>query len=300
MSKRKLLLTGATGMLGKHIFSLVSGLPQFEVYPVGKSSPGKFKNFVVSDITDLVHFESIVDSLKPEYVIHCAANVNVNACQQDQERTYNLHVGTSSILASKSFISKNIYVSTDSVFDGKKGNYLLSDGKNPLNVYAQTKSFGEDMFLKSTQNSVIIRTNIIGFNIPLKNSLFEWIYLSLKEEKPINGFSNIFFNPLYVKTLAQLMVDSFLLGESENGIYHFGSSNYLSKYDFAKLVALTFGFNDSLIHPINADDHINGVSRPLNTTLNIEETQKKLRIEFPSLEQELVNISNDLKYAKRI
>jgi len=297
MSKQKILLTGAAGMLGSHLLKRVCAMERFEVFTIGRSSTSNGRNFISCDLTCLEQFDSIIEQLRPNYVIHCAANVNVNACEKDQENTYKLHVGTSSIIASKPFIAKQIYISTDSVFDGTKGDYFAGDEKNPLNYYALTKSLGEDEFIKSKQNAIIIRTNIIGYTIPFKNSLFEWAYSSLKSGKAISGFSNIMFNPLYVKTLARLIVDVVLLNEIKKGVYHFGSSGYLSKYDFVQLVAQTFEFDSSLILPVSADREINGVKRPMNTTLNIEETQNELGITFPGIEQELISISTDLKYA---
>lgn len=294
MVRQKVLLTGATGMLGKCIFEVLKGLSQFEVYPIARFNASNIENFIACDITDLDNFKSILHKLKPTYVIHCAANVNVNLCETDQDNSYALHVGVAAVIAAQSFIKKTIFISTDSVFDGKDGNYLPGNDKNPLNFYSKSKSLGEDEFIRSKQNAIIIRTNIIGYSIPFKNSLFEWGLKSLKEGKEIQGFSNILFNPLYVKTLANFLVFSILLEEIESGIYHFGSSDYYSKFDFLKLVASIFGYDQGLIQAVEANDAIQGVSRPLNTTLNVSETQRRLNIMLPTLEQEVVKMFKEL------
>src|ERR1044072_537357 len=114
MVKKKILLTGATGMLGRHILDVLTGLPQLEVYAIGRSDLYNYKNFIVCDIAQLDTFEAILNDLKPNYVIHCAANVNVNLCEVDRENTHALHVGSSAVIASRKFIDKSIYISTDS------------------------------------------------------------------------------------------------------------------------------------------------------------------------------------------
>ncbi len=283
-------------MLGSHIFKFASDLADYEIHAMGRSNLQNTKNFIACDLTNLSQFEIAIDRLRPDFVIHCAANVNVNACETDRSRTYDLHAGTSSILASSQFVRQVIFVSTDSVFNGKKGDYKPGDEKDPLNYYAISKSLAEDQFINSNGNSVILRTNIFGYNTPLKSSLFEWAYRALKNQEVISGFTNVFFNPLYVKSLAKFIVDSILAKPINPGIYHFGSADFISKFDFINLVASVFNFDPSLIKPTLANHEIGGVVRALNTTLNTAETQKKLGLKFPTLKEDLISLYNDINH----
>ena len=296
VAKPKILVTGSTGMLGSHIFRLASELVDYEIHAIGRSNLLNTKNFITCDLTNLSQFEITIDRLRPDFVIHCAANVNVNACETDRPRTYDLHVGTSAILASRQFVRQTIFVSTDSVFNGKKGDYRPDDEKDPLNYYAISKSLAEDQFVHSSENSVILRTNIFGYSTPLKGSLFEWSYKALKNQEAISGFTNVFFNPLYVKSLAKFIVDSVLAKPVNPGIYHFGSADSISKFDFINLVASVFNFDHSLIKPTVANHEIGGVARALNTTLNTAETQKKLGLKFPSVKEDLTSLYNDIHH----
>lgn len=296
VGKPKILVTGSTGMLGSHIFRFANGLADYEIFAIGRSTPQNTENFIACDLTNLGQFETTIDRLRPDFVIHCAANVNVNACETDRTRTYDLHVGTSAILAAKRFVRQVIFVSTDSVFNGKKGDYKPEDEKDPLNYYAISKSLAEDQFINSNGNSVILRTNIFGYNTPLKGSLFEWAYKALRNQEVISGFTNVFFNPLYVKSLAKFIADSILAKPVNPGIYHFGSSDYISKFDFINLVAAVFNFDPLLIKPSVANHEIGGVARALNTTLNTAETQKKLGLKFPSVKEDLVSLYNDMNH----
>lgn len=294
VAKPKLLITGSSGMLGSHIFRFASNLGGYEIHAIGRSNLQNVKNFISCDLTNLSQFKITIDRLKPDFVIHCAANVNVNACETDHTRTYDLHVGTSAILATNQFISQTIFISTDSVFNGKRGNYKPEDKKDPLNYYAISKSLAEDQFINSDGNSVILRTNIFGYNSIARGSLFEWAYKALKNHEVISGFTNVFFNPLYVKSLAKFVVDSVLAKPVNPGIYHFGSADFISKFDFINHVASVFNFDHSLIKPSVANHEIGGVTRALNTTLNTAETQKKLGLKFPSVKQDLKSLYNDI------
>jgi len=295
-AKPKILVTGSTGMLGSHIFRFASHLAEYEIHEMGRSNLQNTKNFIACDLTNLSQFEITIDRLRPDFVIHCAANVNVNACETDRPRTYDLHVGTSAILASRQYVRQTIFISTDSVFNGKKGDYKPEDKKDPLNYYSLSKSLAEDQFINSNRNSVVLRTNIFGYNTPLRRSLFEWAYKALKNQEAISGFTNVFFNPLYVKSLAKYIVNSILAKPVNPGIYHFGSADFISKFDFINLVASVFNFDHSLIKPAVADHEIGGVARALNTTLNTVGTRKKLGLKFPSVKEDLTSLYNDINH----
>lgn len=294
MLNGSVLITGASGMLGQHVVSALSNYPNLKVSSVGRASL-QHSDHYICDIANTADFDKLVNNLKPSYVIHCAANINVDECESKKEETFNLHVGTAEVIASKSFIKKSIYVSTDSVFDGIRGDYKENDGKNPLNYYAITKSLAEEKFLSSAHHSVVIRTNIIGYSSCMKQSLFEWAFKALSKGEEVKGFTNVIFNPLYVKTLAEILVFSVLFKDIEKGVYHFGSSDYNSKYEFLRMVARVFGFDSNLIKPIEAAAMQLGTIRPLNTTLNVTSSEQKLGINFPKLNDEVKSIFHDIK-----
>lgn len=120
-------------------------------------------------------------------------------------------------------------------------------------------------------------------------------YKSLKNHEVITGFTNVFFNPLYVKSLANYIVNTILVKPVSPGIYHFGSADYVSKFDFINMVASIFNFDSSLIKPTEVNE-IGGVARALNTTLNTTETQKTLGLKFPSIKEDLISLYNDINH----
>src|SRR5690606_3456928 len=140
MRKKKVLLTGASGMLGHHMCNAFAHLPDVDLITVSRSNMLGVKNHIICDIANLKNFDDLLCELKPDHVFHCAANTNVDLCEKRKDYTFSLHVGTAELIASKTFIKHSWYISTDSVFDGTQGNYYEYDKKNPLNFYAKTKS----------------------------------------------------------------------------------------------------------------------------------------------------------------
>ena len=97
------------------------------------------------DLTDESETRRIFKELKPASVIHCAAQTNVDWCEENPSEAHRSNVTASARLAeiTAQLKARFLYVSTDSVFDGNRGNYAENDQPAPLNVYAQTKLQGE-------------------------------------------------------------------------------------------------------------------------------------------------------------
>ncbi len=204
---------------------------------------------------------------------HCAAEVDVNLC----EKNYNYAIKSNSeytrILFEKVITQMAFYISTDSVYDGKQGDYKEYDKVNPLNNYAKSKLMGEIEASNLIENLFTIRTNIFGNNSKSKSSLFEWAKRELEIGNSINGFTNILFNPLSVEHLSEILV--MLMNENlPFGIYNLGSNEYISKYDFLLKVANFVGCNNSSIIPSKYEFSNTQAKRPLNTTLNCMKIKK--------------------------
>lgn len=293
MKAQKILITGATGMLGSKIWDELQQEGQANLFAVGRSASHHNSNFIACNLADPVAFRQILDELKPDVVIHSAANVNLNDCEKEKAYTYQLHVLASRVIASCKYIKKSIYISTDSVFDGITGNYREDDYVAPLNYYALTKALGEEAFANASHPSIVLRTNIFGFSKPLRSSLFEWAWANLNDNQVIAGYSNVFFNPLYVGSLAKI-VNQLLHQEEATGILHVGTRHGLSKYEFISKVADIFNFSPSLIRSGLADNN-GAIKRPMNTILNTDKVETEYKIAMPEIEQELLNLFQDFK-----
>jgi len=293
-STKRILITGGTGMLGADVFSTFGNTPGYEVYSVSRMASGNNKNHLTGDLTDAEKLKVMLRDLQPEIIIHCAAQVNVNACETDKEYADAIHVKATENLAKYSSAKQFIYISTDSVFDGQRGNYSETDVTNPLNYYALTKLRGEEAAARFARHYAIIRTNIIGFHQPIQGSLFEWAYKSLSSNTKIKGFDNVMFNPMYCAILAEKLVQ-FLGRDFPSGIYNFGASDAISKYEFLRRIAGKFNFDETLITAEKlVNDPEKGAIRPLNTSLNVSKVTG-LGLTMPTMDENIDLLYKDFK-----
>ena len=225
------------------------------------------------DISNKNLLKRIIKEFRPTIIIHCAALSNVDQCEIDKDlaNTINI-VSTKNIVDSIDDKVKLIYISTDAVYDGSKGNFSENDPINPLNYYGISKYKGELEAIKR-ENCVIIRTNFFGWNIQNKNSLGEWLLHELKANHRINCFKDAYFSSTYTMEFAGVL--NRVIQKNLTGIYNCGSTDGCSKFEFAQQIAELFGFNKLLIKPISINDHSFKAKRGKNLTLNIHKLEKQ-------------------------
>ena len=276
---KKILITGATGMLGKALFNEILKKTGYELYYISYS-----KEFLSND-ANLLSIEMLKD-FKFYAFFHCAAEVNVNLCEKDLDHAIRANRDYSKVLFEHVNARYNFYISTDSVYEGIDGNYKETDKATPINNYAKSKLMGEEVASKSKVNLFIIRTNIIGKNSKSKSSLFEWANRELSSGNSIQGFRNIFFNPLSVNHLSKIML-KMLEDKVQYGIYNLGCDRNISKYDFLVKVAKLIGVNTDLVKPADFVASSEMAIRPMNSTINCEKIKEQLKIVDLSLDKSL-------------
>jgi dTDP-4-dehydrorhamnose reductase len=283
---KKVLVTGCTGMLGEKIVAELLLNNQFDVFGLART-----KTNILSDSYQIqvdLSEDSFKDSLKswitPDVIIHTAAYVNLSFCEQHPDKATTLHVHASGKLAALYPQALFIYISTDSVFDGEKGNYSEMDIATPLNQYALTKLQGEREIQRFTTNALIIRTNIYGKRNGKNGGLAEWAISNLSKNIAINGFDDVIFNPLYTGQLAEF-IKTFILGNNEfRGILNLGSEEFVSKYVFINMLAQEFGLNSNLVKRDTMKGKPSDLLRPFNTTLDTTTCKKLFNQSFHLLE----------------
>ena len=293
---KNILITGSSGMLGKDIFRILSDIQSYNIYGFDRTFNSKISedNQIVGDLTNFDFLREEINKIKPDIIIHCAAIVNLNICEENKKAADALHCEVTKILSSfNSKSTKFIYISTDSVFDGKRGDYTETDIPNSLNYYAKSKLEGERTVMNNNANSIVIRTNIYGFNYPLGNSLAEWAIKNLKLGRSINGFTDTIFNAIYTKQLARIIRD-LIIKYNCKGILNIAGNEYISKYEFLLRLAKVFNYPINLIVKSSSDDINFIVPRPKNTSLNISKLKNVIN-EIPGLNEGLNEFYKDYK-----
>lgn len=292
----RVLITGATGMLGKDVSRELFDVPGYEVYNLVRT-PATFLRGeqIVADLENPLQVASVVQELRPDCIVHCAALTDLDLCERDNQTALRVNVEAVRVLVNAMPEGgRFIYVSTDSVFDGKKGAYKENELPNPLNFYAQSKLMGECAALRGGVSTLVLRTNLYGFHTARDGrSLVEWAYKNISSGHVINGFSDILFNPLYTVQIAKL-IRTFISLKHVTGLLNLGCSEYLSKYDFLVRLAITLGYNPDLVLSANSSSLPTRIIRPLNTTLDCGQLFRLIG-EIPSLSQGLLQLRSDIE-----
>ena len=245
----RILITGASGLLGLNL--ALETAPRHTVYGTVHHHPLKTDAFRVLQ-TDLLApgaVERLLDQAEPEWVIHCAALANLEACEADPLLAQQLNTDLPRTLASHVARSgaRLVHISTDSVFDGLRGDYSEEDAPNPQGVYSRTKLEGERAVAEVCPDAIIARVNLFGWSLTGNRSLAEFFFNNLYNGKPAMGFTDVCFCPLLANDLADILVS--MLEMQLSGLYHVVSSESLSKYDFGVRIAHRFNLDASLIKP---------------------------------------------------
>ena len=282
---KKVLITGSGGILGTELSIRLNEL--FDVLALPKSSS---KNFL--DITDFNMMYSIFKNFDPDFVINCAAFTNVDSCELNKQIARNVNVkGLMNLIKCMSKNSKMIHISTDYVFDGKDGNYKENDMKEPINYYGKTKLEADNLLMGSNSNYLIIRPNVLySSNLSKNNHFLSWVVNSLKDKTEINVVNDQISNPVYVSDLVEVILSSLLV--DYNGVYHFGSEDVISRYDFALLISKIFKLDENLINPIKTSDLKQIAKRPKKSFLNCNKIISDLNIDLYPTEYSLMRIYN--------
>jgi dTDP-4-dehydrorhamnose reductase len=277
---KKILVTGGSGLLGGNLILDWQG--RFSLYSVQLSHKINFK-FCRQAIFDLAEMEKtikFVKEAKPDCIVHTAAIVDVDYCEshENEARIANVNATENIAQAAQAAGAKLIYISTDSVFDGKKGNYAENEKTNPLNRYARSKLEGEKVAMEKCDNCSVVRTCIVGWNMQNKQSLSEWIYNGLKKGETMRLFDDVYFTPILVNNLGRAISE--LFENDFTGILNIAGAERISKFDFGKKLAKAFGFDQGKIVGSGIEEANLVAKRPRDASLNVSKAKKILETEL--------------------
>jgi dTDP-4-dehydrorhamnose reductase len=283
----RVMITGARGLLGLNL--ALQAAETHTVIGVDKLDILKPDSFEMRQI-DLLESGAIdhaLDEIKPDWVIHCAALANVDACEEQPELAHRLNAELPGQLATETARRgiRLVHLSTDAVFDGARGDYKESDPTHPLSLYARTKLEGEQAVLAADPQAIVARVNFFGWSQSGNRSLAEFFFYNLSQGKAVNGFKDVYFCPLLANHLADLLLE--MLAKGLYGLYHVVSTEKLSKYEFGVRLAHTFSLDAGLITPIPVAQAGLKAARSPNITLNTEKLTRDLGHPAPDVQHGL-------------
>lgn len=281
---KKVAITGASGVLGMAL-ALEARTRGHDVTAFYRSTPIAIPGVSCRsiDLTDEHSTLEILEDLRPDLILHAAAEVRVDWCEEHPAEAGRANIDSAATLAD--FSAKSgaalLYVSTDSVFDGQGRDYKETDPVAPVNVYATTKLRGEAEVLHRNPAAIVARTNFYGWTGHHKTGLVDWILQQLVQKRQFPGFTDAIFCPLLVNDAAVALLD--LASYDVSGIFHVVGREAISKYDFAVRVAHLFDYDPALVRRSNVADVQMKARRPLNTSLDTSKLQSLLGHPLPDV-----------------
>lgn len=290
------MLIIGSGLLGSKIIEIAKdrGYEIFASYHTKKLNIEGCE-FIKVNISKKEEVENLFRKSNPEKVIHTAAMTNVDQCETDKKEAWRINVdGTKHIVeCCQKYDSKIVYVSTDFVFDGKKGKYRESDETNPINYYGLTKLEGEHALGESDTEYAIARTSVIYDLHPYKFNFATWVINELKVGNEINVVKDQYNSPTFVDNLAEVILK---IHENQNyDLYHISGSERISRYDFARKIADIFDLNKDLINPITSDELNQKAKRPRDSSLDVTKTEKDLGVKMLNTKEGLMKMKEWMK-----
>lgn len=275
----KILVTGVAGQLGHDV---MNELAKRGIEGVGSDLAPEYAGiqddsavtkmpYFSLDITDSDATQKLIESVKPDAVIHCAAWTAVDLAEdedkRDKVRAINVG-GTENIaVACKKLDAKMLYLSTDYVFDGQGEKPWEPDCKDykPLSVYGQTKLDGELAIAGLLDKYFIVRIAWV-FGINGKNFIKTMLKVAENHDE-VRVVSDQIGTPTYTYDLARLLVDMILT--DKYGYYHAtNEGGYISWYDFTCEIYRQAGLSTKVVPVTTAEYGLSKAARPFNSRLD--------------------------------
>lgn len=239
VNKKRILIFGASGMLGSAMFDHFYQQQEFVVYGTctdvskvdhcmifSKAMP----NILELDVNNEDHVSSILESIKPDIIINCVGFIKQRShSEKNDEIGANIkHIMTNAVfpwilVKLKEKSARLIHISTDCVFSGIKGNYNETDVCDCIDLYGRTKLIGEPI----GDNVCVIRTSIIGHELNTSVSLLDWF---LQSNQKVSGYVNAVFSGLPTIVLARMIAEYVIPYPSLNGLFNLSASP-ISKFE---------------------------------------------------------------------
>jgi len=275
---KRLLVTGASGFLGWNVCREAVLQGYWDVCGAynGHSMTIDGAKTVQMDLHDSAGVHRILQTIKPDAIIHCAALPDPNACENSPEKSHAINVVASVNLAAlcAEMGIALLFTSTDLVFDGEHAPYKEHDAQGPLNIYGMHKAEAEKKMRGVYPDVVICRVPLMFGDVGQHSKSFiQPLMQNLREKKEIKLFSNEFRTPVSGRTAAQ---GCLLAIEKPGETFHLGGRQRLSRFEMGRLLCEACGCDASLVVPALQQESTAPAKRARDASLNSEKAFAEL------------------------
>lgn len=220
------------------------------------------------DIRNAEACRDLISAIKPRTVIHTAGITDVDLCELEKDLAHSTNVvGTRNLIeASEGVVERFVYISTDYVFDGQKGEpYTERDRPSPINYYGISKLEGEKLAEEFSGDHLIARVSLLFFDGC--NNFFTRLLRSSAFSEQIRMPEDLFVSPTYSYDASRTIME--LLDKGATGVVHITNHGSGSRYNLARQVLRIAGLDTKLI-PVRSSETRSPAPRPMFSVLTSE------------------------------
>ncbi len=283
----RILITGGSGMLGSDLLECLDSLPGAEILAPTSSE---------LDISHKGAVDRFIQKVSPDIIINCAAFTDVDGCESEKDKAALVNaLGPGNLArAAKSQGALLIHMSTDYIFDGKKGAshpacparedaqhpkgapYSEEDQPNPLNTYGKTKLEGERSVAHFGGDWLILRTSWL-YGARRKNFVKTILGLCEKHDE-ISVVSDQRGSPTYTRDLAQAiraLIQKHLTSDLGcRTVFHIANKGSASRFELAQEIIRLVG-KDTKVRPITSREWPRPAEVPADSSLDISKFERE-------------------------
>lgn len=280
---KTILITGCQGQLGRALNDFYASDPKVRLI---NTDVGEL------NITDREEVLRKVREMDPDIIINCAAHTQVDACETDQERAYQINAaGPYHLsLAANETDAVMVHISSDYVFDGtKEGPYVEGDPFNPQSVYGRTKLEGEELVRRTAKKYFVVRTEwLYGEGRNFVNTMLK---LSESHEE-VRVVNDQFGGPTSAEEVVKVI--DLLCRSEQYGTYHASCDGVCSWAQFTEKIYELCGRTTRVI-PVSTEEYAAPAKRPKNSVLKNQRLEERFGYHMPDWEDALKKYLTDRK-----
>ncbi len=291
------MVLGGTGLVGSRTVRLAS--ERHEVYATWRNTPPpedlkESATWIRVDVDLEENVKRIMEDVRPEAIIDAHAYNKVDDCEDvGREECWRSNAVAPKLWAREANKRgiKYLYFSTDFVFDGMNPPYREGDTPFPQSFYAISKLVGEQSTLAA--NGIVFRTAVIYSWSP-RTKFLSWLLNKFERGEKVTAFVDQWNNPTLAEDLA---IASLKAVEKVEGpkLYHAVGDQCLSRYQMARIVAKTFGYDESLVEPFCSSLIKQKAKRPYKACLINEKIKRELGVRMRGFEEGIEFVANERK-----
>ena len=249
----RVLIIGASGFIGHYLQRRLLQKSGFDVTSTYNSRAPKDidQSWYLLEITDHHRLDQIFQEVRPEVVVLLAAIADVKTAEMGPERATGVNVDGARQVARlcKQHHARLVFLSSEYVFRGDRGNYQEDDSPDPNTHYGRTKWQAELAVAEEASQWSIVRTSLVyGWPITGRQNLATAIVDRLKNGESYEGDTGTYRTPIYVEHLTEGIMQ--LVANYHPGISHLAGADWMNMYQFGRAVAGAFDLDSRLVNPV--------------------------------------------------